>query len=296
MPRRPRTTRPHREVTRLTTVTAPMDVLLSHAVLELTRAAERLEPSLNIVRWADFLRVAEGSPQRTLHLTARVSRRVIANSVKLSIRVGHLTVDDAGLCHLTPAGQETESSWRSAVARACADFEAGRGAELRRSLTPVVAALDLELPHYPCPYRTPDPSITGGRPHGADWRPVARDHRADTTAGLSILALLSQALTAYSIEYERRAGPLVWGVYLARHPDRPLPFRGTFERHRFRAQVARDAYLPTTTAIESRWQAAHGDALRTVLESVEASLAPGHADHPAVVFDPRAGFCERSSR
>jgi hypothetical protein len=232
-----------------------MDVLLSHAVLDLTRAAEHLEPSLNVVWWADFLRVADGATRKTMHLDARVSKRVVTSGVTVS-KQGWLTVEADDVCRLSVPGRALRDSWSAAVDRACVDFESRHGEALRRALTPVIASLDLELPHYLCPYGAPDPSITGawgpgGRPHGADWKPVRRDGEADTTSDLSPLALLSQALTSYSMEYEQRVGPMVWGVYLALHPDAPLPFAGTFKRHGFDARLVRDAYAPTTTAIES---------------------------------------------
>lgn len=276
-------------------MTEPLDVLLSHAILRLTRAAERIEPSLNVVLWADFLRVADGAPMKRSHLDARVSKRVVTTSVKLST-AGWLTVDGDGVCHLTDPGRAVRDSWGAAVDQAGAEFESRQGDDLRRALTPLVADLDLELPHYPCPYGTPDPSITGGRPHGADWKPVPRDPDADTTSTLPILALLSQALTAYSIDYEQRAGPMVWGVYLARHPDAPLPFAGTFERHRFDTGRLRKAYLPTTTAIEDQWRTRHGEALRDALEAAEASSTGRYADHPTVVFQGGVGFHEVSGR
>jgi hypothetical protein len=268
-------------------VALPLDVLLSHAVLDITRAAERLEPGLDAVRWSDFLRVADGAAAKTVHLDGRISKRGSTSAVKLSTREGWLTVED-GTCRLTDAGRAVRDSWGAAIARASEPFEA-----LRPALTPVVAALDLELPHYIHPYGTPDPSITGGRPHGADWKPVRRDRDADTTSSLSMLALLSQALTAYAIEYEQRAGPMVWGVYLARHPDGPLPFSGTFERHRFNATRLRDAYAPVTAAIEASWSGA--PALRGALEALDVHDR-GHADHPHVAFNAATGFVEVSGR
>ena len=272
----------------------PLDVLLSHAVLELTRAAERAVPGLNVVQWSNFLRVADGTPKKGMHLAARVSKRAVQTCVARLSRSGAVVVDADGVCWLTDAGRASREAGRAAIDGACAAFESRHGDALRRALTPVVASFEWELAHYLNPYGSPDPSITGGRPHGADWRPVVRARDVDTTSDLSILALLSQALTAYSIDYEQRAGPMVWGVYLARHPGVPLPFAGTFERHRFSASAVRRAYAPTTAAIESSWRSQHGDALRDALEAVDASLTARHADHPAVVFLASEGFVERS--
>lgn len=268
----------------------PLDVLLSHAVLEITRAAERRQPDLNIVQWADFLRVADGATQKTMHLDARVSKRSITAHVKLYARLGALTVDD-GVVHLTDDGRALRDAWGAAVESACVAFEARHGGALRSALEPVVASLELELPHYIHPYGTPDPSITGGRPHGADWRPVSRDRDADTTSDLSILALLSQALTAYSIEYEQRGGPMVWAVHLARNGQGPMPFGATFERHRFKPALVRKGYEPITAAIEATWAGA--PALRRALEALR--IDGTHADHPYVVFAPGKGFVEVSA-
>ena len=39
----------------------PLNVLLSHIVLDLTRDAERRDPKVNVVQWSDFWRVADGA-------------------------------------------------------------------------------------------------------------------------------------------------------------------------------------------------------------------------------------------
>jgi hypothetical protein len=270
-------------------VALPLDVLLSHAVLDLTRAAERIDPTVNVVRWSDFLRVVDGSTKKTLHLDARISKRTIPGYVTSTTRAGGLTVDARGTFHLTDAGNAVRDAWGAVIRSACDGFEAQHGDALRQALTTVVAGLELEMPHYLHPYGTVDPSVAGG----VDWKRVPRDRAADTTSDLSILALLSQALTAYSMQYEKRGGALLWAVHLARDGRGPMPFGSTFERHRFDAQAWGGAYVPLTAAIEASWSDA--PALRAALEGIDVHDR-GHADHPYVVHIPGGGFVEVSGR
>ena len=76
-------------------------------------------------------------------------------------------------------------------------------------------ALPLELPHHPATYGPADVSATGApyvqrskgtgadaEPvHGQDWKPVRRGD-ADTVSSLPLTTLLSQALMAFTIDYE----------------------------------------------------------------------------------------------
>jgi hypothetical protein len=119
-------------------------------------------------------------------------------------------------------------------------------AAVRVSLEALVRQLDLELPHFPAGYGPADGSVTGGgrrgRQHalrragmpglefdaaeeqraadaweatsggalyvaatGQDWRPVLRDE-GDTVTTLPLSALLSQALMAFTLDYEGSGG------------------------------------------------------------------------------------------
>src|ERR1700735_1758099 len=83
------------------------------------------------------------------------------------------------------------------------------------SLEALVSQLELEHPHFPVPYGTADPTFSGGGP-GVNWKPVARE-AAFSVARLPVTALLSQALVAFAIEYEReRRGPIQWAANILR--------------------------------------------------------------------------------
>ena len=84
---------------------------------------------------------------------------------------------------------------------------------LRAPLEAIVSGLPLEHPHYPCGYGIADRRITGGL--GVDWKAVHRAPGADTVTSLSLLALLSQALVGFAVQYESRVPfAMLVGVYL----------------------------------------------------------------------------------
>jgi hypothetical protein len=218
----------------------------------------------------------------------------------------------------------------------------------RVSLESLVSQLDLELPHFPAGYGAADGSVTGGgrwgRPAalryaglpghvfdaaeeqraadaweaasggalyvastGQDWKPVRRDE-GDTVTTLPLSALLSQALMAFSIDYEGSGGlSLAATANVVRHmdddgvdvalrarrgrePGQPIPVHHTLamvERHEYAAVVAhpnprtgrfrltekgrrvRDAYEPVLAAVEQRWERRYG---APVVHGVRASL------------------------
>ena len=180
--------------------------------------------------------------------------------------------------------------------------------------------LPLEHPHYPCGYGIADRRITGGP--GVDWKAVHRAPGADTVTSLSLLALVSQALVGFAVEYESRVPfAMLVGVYLdAAFADDAVPLadvppalmitgngKSTLERHgavkldpskrvtlTSVGQQVRDSYRPTVEAIESSWEAA--STLRAALETVDVRDT-SHADHPDVRFvGGNVGFAEVSSR
>jgi len=60
----------------------------------------------------------------------------------------------------------------------------------------------LEHPHYPASYGAADASITGGS--GQDWQRVPRGN-GDTVSDLPLSALVSQALVAFAMNYEKKS-------------------------------------------------------------------------------------------
>lgn len=155
---------------------------------------------------------------------------------------------------LTSAGRTVANECAQHLAEAEQSFRARIGedryAPLRISLETLVSKLDLELPHYPVGYGPADATITGGgarfgrgamnfdaegeqravdeweaesrsrldvRSIGQDWSPVPRGD-GDTVSSLSLTALLSEALVAFTIDYEGSGGlSLAYTADLVRH-------------------------------------------------------------------------------
>lgn len=258
---------------------------------------------------------------------ARVSRRAMRVLAGGAEKSGLVTTADR-VIRPTPAGSRQRADGEAAVAAAESRwrtrFGEPRVTDLRTALVEIVAGLDLEYPHYPIGYGSADVSITGGRgvaQPGQDWRPVPRvgaDRNAVTDLPLS--ALLSQPLVAFAADYESRGvGPLAWASVLRDIPDAGVPFgdlppgtlltgNGTsgLERHGVatvdpgrplkartvrltrRGTYIRDAYAPTTAAIEDDWAAKHGadpvTALRSALQAITGELGPGLPHYPVVTW------------
>lgn len=300
------------------TPVVPLNVLLSHALLELTRACERAGAQ-EVVLWSNLLRIMgdDGVDRNALPLIVRLSKRAVKTTVDGVVRHGWAQVD-GGAVRLTEEARRARNEWGAAMARAESTWLAATS--LRAPLEAFVSRLPLEHSHYPCGYGAGDWRITGGP--GVDWKAVHRDPNADTVSSLSVLALLAQALVGFAAAYESRLPfAIVVGVYLdAAFADGPVPLddapsvlmitgtgRSSLERHGAvevdrSKQVTltsvgrglRDAYRPTVEAVESSLEAT--TALRAALEGLDVH-AVGHADHPHVRFvGGNVGFAEVSAR
>jgi hypothetical protein len=238
--------------------------------------------------WANLLRLvpAAGVRAKALPALAGLSRRAMKSVVHASARRG-LVLVEGEIVRLTDAGRRVRPA-NALETGACAPLAA------------LVSRLDLEHPHHVTPYGTADPSMTGGP--GVDWKPVPRRQPSDTAA-LPMASLLSQALTAFAIEYEEaRAGPIMWGANILRRigddgADRAsLPGAGTngvpnlqrlgvveagaseVVRLTTRGRAMRDAFEPLSSRIEARWRARHGGEL---VDSVIDAVAVAGDDLPA---------------
>ncbi len=281
----------------------PLNVLLSHTVLDLTRDAERRDPNVNVVQWSDFWRVADGARARDVHVDARISRRAMKTYVNMQTRAGRAMLD-GGVLRLTDGGLKVRDSAGAAVDAACRAGEDRFGPSPRGALVALVGELEFEYAHYLHPYGTADPTVTGGAAagaaHGLDWEPVVRLRDHEATDGLSLLALLSQALTAFTVEYEPHGrGPLLWAVNMAKAFDEPMPLaavpsalgitgngRSTMERHGFvtvsdglarltpAGEAIKRSYDQLTGEVESSWRGRYGT---DVVESLRSALEPANA-------------------
>ena len=296
----------------------PLNVLLSHALLDLTRACERAGAE-EIVLWSNLLRVVgdDGVDSKALPSLARLSKRALRVTVNRTARHGWVSVD-GGVVRLTEEARRARDGWGRAIARAESTWPGVTS--LREPLEAFVSRLPLEYSHYPCGYGTADWRITGGP--GVDWTAVPRDRGADTVSTLPVIALLSQALVGFSVEYESRVPfAILVGVYFdAAFAGGSVPLaaappalmitgsgKSSLERHGAVSVDAskqvtltsagvrvRDAYRPTVEAVEGSLTAAAP--LRTALERLDVH-GVGHADHPDVRFvGGDVGFAEVSAR
>lgn len=294
----------------------PLNVLLSAALLDLTRECER-RGAEEVVLWSNLLRVIDEDSVDVGQLPQRVrlSRRAVKSITGALERAGW-GVLDGRILRLTDAARRARWQWGAAITEAEKDW-AGRS--LREPLESLVAGLPLEYSHYPCGYGAADTSITGG--NGADWKPVVRDPAVDTVSSISLLALLSQALVAFAAAYETRdrSFPLPVGVHLdASFTNGSVPLaeapaalmitgngKSGLERHGAvtvdrsrRVQLTplgirvRDGYRPGVRVVEAALPGAA--ALRSSLQGLDL---PAHARHPDVRYvGGRIGFAEVSAR
>lgn len=310
----------------------PLSALLSQVLISLSLAFERAgagkHPLPGLEIWSNLLRCVDddGLVEGDLPEATRLSKRAVRSRVGNAIRQGWLIVESGKPgtknAHLRPTeqGHEVRQAWPELSADAVAAWTAQTDAEaaaLDTSLRALVGKLELELPHFPASYGGVDWSVTGNG--GQDWRPV---HRAagDTTAGLQLPALLSQALMAFTLEYEAGTGiasclsldaNVIRFLGAEGRPVTVLPRQrrdglDTIERHGFveryneggttyvrliaRGREAHDRYASRLEAVEREWAERYDlAALRNALEAIVHNLELDLPHHPIGLFDPRTG-------
>ena len=206
----------------------PLFVLMSHAFETVCRiyagamAQGGSDPSLGV--WSNVLRPFDDETLDQHDLVRRgvISRRAARALVRDLERLRWLTVEKPArgqtLLRLTVAGLRAKDAGARRADAAEGDFAsrfgADRSAALRKALAAIVHQFEIELPWYLTGYGLADSSLTGGShvpgqpgppripSHGADWPVVLRDDTIDTNA-LPLPALLSKALAAFRIDYER---------------------------------------------------------------------------------------------
>jgi hypothetical protein len=332
---------------------APLSAALAHLLLDINRDFERHgaqagEPP-SLVLWADLLRVVpdEGISVTDLAPAARISRRAVRAWLGLEKR-GWLDVEApqprVKVVKLTAVGRQARDRWGDLVVSTeqewCAKVGGTTAKSLRGALERFVSGLDLELPHYPMTYGSADPSAVGGAtvaarpgppripPHGTDWVPVVRA-AGDTVSALPLPALLSQALIAFTIDFEERARfPMALAAGLARAmPGGALPLRDVppflgvngagkslLERHgivRVNGEGAhriatltpsgiriRESYEATMLGVARAWRERYGDDivddLSASLAAVDDQLAGDLPDHVLVRYLSGRGFFDVS--
>lgn len=297
---------------------------------ELEGSDESMRP---LAMWSNVLRCvadggAEGIDERALPVAARISGRLATAFVTKAAREGLITAESGEKgknrhLRLTEAGRTAAKVWPQRLASLDSVW---RGHPLRAALETLVGQLPFELPHFPATYGTADPSAIGGPSmqgakrkddlpaHGKDWKPVMRGG-TDTVSDLSITALLSQVLMAFTIDYENKfPWPLANTATILRHigtEPRPLADlpgdhgitgkgKSLLERHLIvavtadpndprkklvgltdRGELVLTHHPRRLEAVEEEWRERFGDALIANLRDELARAVPDgeYADH-----------------
>ena len=286
---------------------------------------EPTEPIASLPVWSNVLRCVDGGTEPALARAARISRRLAVAAVSGAARRGWVVANKRDRWRqvvLTEAGARSCEVW----GRRLIDLERQwTGAPLHQALAALVGQLPYALAHYPASYGTADPSAIGGSfvrshggalpAHGADWQWVLRSPGDPVDA--SPVALLSQALTAFAIDYEATPmWPLASTTLVVQHlsvhpqpisalpPGHGITGKGTslLERHGLavvtsapdapRERVVQltpygkkvqDHHRPYLDATEASWRERYGGEvvaeLRAALQEHPAAADPTLPDH-----------------
>jgi hypothetical protein len=205
----------------------PLYALLSRVLGHVTTEAEasaRVGPDVpSLAVWSNVLRCvaeagADGLDERELPERARISSRLATAAVTGAARRGWVIAEPVAgggkhrRARLADAGLDAANLWPEHLAQL--DSSQLNQSPLRALLEQLVGKLEFELPHFPASYGAADPSAIGSPfmqntrkkddsrlVHGKDWKPVLRGE-GDTVSSLPVTALLSQALMAFTIDYE----------------------------------------------------------------------------------------------
>jgi hypothetical protein len=241
----------------------------------------------NLDRWANLLRALDpaGIALRDLPRALRLSKRALRTRLSWATRHG-VAEEMKSSVRLTAHGADIAARWKPVQNAAEEAWRTKTGDGLRACLEQVVSQLPLEHPHYPASYGPADASITGG--NGADWKAVPRAP-CDTVSFLPGSALLSQAIVAFAMEYEKRsrfAFALATGV-IQRVPPEGRPVRGlghapgisALVRHGFvRLSGAGAGQTISLTAAGAAVFAAHDDRVRAVETDWRQAFGPARID------------------
>lgn len=200
----------------------PLPVSLSRVLAHIAADAEAragVGPAVaSLAVWSNVLRCVAAQPglgEKTLAAEARISKRLAVAAVTGATRRGWISAEAAGgknrRLSLAAPGKAAADLWPDILAGVDSEWAA---APVRSALEQLVPQFRFELSHYPASYGTADPSATGGcfmymrarkddlPAHGVDWKPVTRSADGGDVASLPVTALLSQALMAFTIDYE----------------------------------------------------------------------------------------------
>ena len=306
----------------------PLPVALSKVLGHITVDAEKRArvgdtmPSLAV--WSNVVRCVAANPgidEKGLATEARISKRLAVAAVTGAARREWIETEAAGgknrRVSLAGLGESAAEVWPGVLASVAEEWA---GSDVQAALVSLVPQFRFELPHYPASYGTADPSATGGTfvqnaarkgdvpAHGDDWKPVLRE--GSDVGGLPITALLSQALMAFTVDYEDHfPWPLAStlnvlihvgdGALLSELPEGhgiTATGKSLLERHLIvdvekrkggdhritltaRGKQVIEHHPKRLAAVEQEWDERYGeltDDLREGLESIAAGPAAGH--------------------
>ncbi len=287
---------------------------------------------VSLVMWSNFMRFLgdEGLSVRDLSILAGESNRLPHPSLNHMVWWGYVVVEHGPtengrkpprldwIVRPTAAGRKLQEVWRPLLSeieeRWQSRFDAVGIDILRESLQSVVNQLDVEMPHYL-------PVLGYGMLARAPHRvgPALTGNERGSTAGTHLSALISQALLAFTLEFERESGlslaisanvvrvlnetgvrvrdlPRLGRVakpavsmavgYLTRRgyvtvePD-PSAKQATVVRLTPKGRGARDAYHRLTSIIEERWRTRFGSATVCNLRDALESMVGDPAESPS---------------
>lgn len=304
--------------TRKNTPPRTLPALLTHALVAFTRDYEGSPDVPRLVVFSNMLRVIDdnGVDIKALPGLARISQRAVRVALRDLERDGWLTVKPVKktkglkIARLTAAGQRARDAGHAQIGSIEQDWPARYGkkriGDLRAWLQALVRQIDVELPHYPTGYGQGDSSFTGGNyvaadpgppripGHGEEW-PIVLRNDPDAVSTLPLPALLSQALVAFTIDYDSDTESVFGGLggavtFFRFVGDAGMPLgeasqigdvigtgRSNLERHRLvdvepgkphgagrlvtltsRGKRVRDGYPGRVAEIEQNWRANHG--------------------------------------
>lgn len=235
----------------------PLPVLLSRALGEFEAGYDAGAERPPLVVWSNVLRPLAGGELtlRAFPPASILSVRAVRVATRDAEREGLLTIVEKSVA-LTAKGVDAFTAGQQRIDAISTQWPAS----LSACLAAIIRNVDVELPHYPTGYGQGDSSFTGGHfvdeetgppripAHGEEWPVVARDRAA--VEKLPLPARLSQALIAFTIDYDTAAKGVFGGLNNAirffRHlPDSGIPLaeaketgdvtgsgRSNFERHR----------------------------------------------------------------
>ena len=309
----------------------PLPTLLSHVLLMFKDDYDRFGAKRNLPGLPVLSNLLQYLGTKPIHIEdirqkINISQRVLRNVVAAVSLLGWIeesrssTQPRQKVMTLTKKGGQLVANGKRTIRQVESTWEQTYGentiCSLRSALCKVLDGYRFELPHYCVGYGVADQSIKGGSPHGEEWPNVSRDETVSNSE-LSLSALLSRTLSAYTIDYEMAGlGGLGWVSQCLQYiGDDPITLKEAreygivgngkcmSERHLSvvvepgrpsdgqrkvyltpKSRRSRDAYPKVVRQTEQAWRDQYGDSavtnLHVALEHINQSAPESIPDYP----------------